>query len=570
MKFFYGSLFFILITLVGFSQKKIQTYCNPLNLNYRFQPESPSRREAADPVIHLFKGQYFLYASKSGGYWCSDNMLNWKFIPITTLPVEDYAPSVVTIRDTVYFIASVGATHNIYSNANPLEDNWKIASKNFPLSVTDPCLFNDDDGKVYLYWGCSNETPIMGTELDPQKGFNPKSTPLAFINHNARAYGWEKPGDQNEKNESGWNEGAWMNKHEGKYYLQYAAPGTQFKGYADGVYVSDFPLGPFVYMPNSPFSYKPGGFITGAGHGATFADKYGNYWHVATMTISIRHMFERRLGLFPTVFDKDGLMHTYTAFGDYPSFMPEGKVDFEKEQLSPVWMLLSYNKSAKASSCLDKYPVKNAFDEDVRTWWSAASGNKGEWLSVDLAHPCVVNAIQVNFADNDATLLRSSTDVFYQYEIYASNDEKNWTLIIDKHQNKIDAVHDYIVLNKPVKTRYLKIVNARVPDGKFSIYDLRVFGNGLGKKASEIKDFKVSRDDSDKRKAFITWTMDKSATGVVVNYGISKDKLYSSVMVYQKDSLTLTGLNADSRYYFSIDVFNENGVTKGKTIKSDE
>ena len=41
-------------------------------------------------------------------------------------------------------------------------------------------------------------------------------------------------------------EGAWMDKRCGKYYLQYACPGTQFNTYSDGVYVSDNPLGPFT------------------------------------------------------------------------------------------------------------------------------------------------------------------------------------------------------------------------------------------------------------------------------------------------------------------------------------
>jgi hypothetical protein len=44
--------------------------------------------------VHLFKGKYFLYASKSGGYWYSDDMQQWIFRPSATLPVEDYAPTV--------------------------------------------------------------------------------------------------------------------------------------------------------------------------------------------------------------------------------------------------------------------------------------------------------------------------------------------------------------------------------------------------------------------------------------------------------------------------------------------
>ena len=48
------------------------TICNPVNLNYRFCLDKPSRREAADPTMINFKNEYYLFASKSGGYWHSD------------------------------------------------------------------------------------------------------------------------------------------------------------------------------------------------------------------------------------------------------------------------------------------------------------------------------------------------------------------------------------------------------------------------------------------------------------------------------------------------------------------
>lgn len=81
-------------------------------------------------------------------------------------------------------------------------------------------------------------------------------------------------------------EGAWMTKHDGTYYLQYAGPGTEYNVYGDGVYESDSPLGPFRLAKNNPYSYKPGGFLRGAGHGSTMEDRYGNWWHTATMQIS--------------------------------------------------------------------------------------------------------------------------------------------------------------------------------------------------------------------------------------------------------------------------------------------
>jgi hypothetical protein len=396
----------------------------------------------------------------------------------------------------------------------------------------------------------------------------PETEPAVFIEHNIDKYGWEIPGELNETGRNGYNEGSWMTKYNNRYYLQYASPGTEFKTYADGVYTSDSPLGPFTYETYSPFSYKPGGFIGGAGHSSTFMDKYGNYWHVSTMSISVRHMFERRIGLFPAAFDKDGVLRVFTAFGDYPSVVPDHKVDFEKEDFFRGWMLLSYKKNATASSSMENLPVQNAFDENIRTWWSAQSGNEGEWLNVELGDKATVNAIQVNFADNEATLLPDSKNINYCYRILASDDQKSWNVIADKSNNTADACHDYIVLDKPVKVKYIRIENVKVPDGKFSIYDLRIFGSKDGSKPSEVKDLNVVRNQQDTRRAVVKWPKDEQATGFVVNYGTDSSKLYTSVMVYDADSLMLTGLNKDVTYYYSIDAFNESGITKGTQVVS--
>jgi len=246
--------------------------------------------------------------------------------------------------------------------------------------------------------------------------------------------------------------------------------------------------------------------------------------------------------------------------------MPDRTIDFEKESLFKGWMLLSYKKNADASSSVDNYPVKNAFDEDIRTWWSAISGNNGEWLSVELDDNSTVNAIQVNFADNESNLKPDSENIFYCYRILASDDGKSWDVISDKSNNTEDACHDYIELGMPVRAKYIKIENVRVPGGKFSIYDLRIFGSREGELPSAVGDFTVIREDADTRRARLEWPEDGDATGFIINYGIDKSKLYSSVMVYDTNSLTLTGLNKDVPYYFSIDAFNESGIAEGTKV----
>ena len=558
-------LLLLVISCSSEKSKKEMSYCNPVNLNYRFQfTDGPSYREAADPAMLRYKDKYIQFASHSGGYWYSDDLITWSFLPIKSLPIEDYAPDAITINDTTYYAGSAGARKPIYYTTNPLEDNWKPKNDTLTFAIWDPHFFLDDDGEVYLYWGCSNSLPIYGVRLNSK--MQAVTEPEVFINHNQDKYGWEVPGENNELTRNGWNEGAWMTKYNNRYYLQYAAPGTEFKTYADGVYTSDSPMGPFRYESYSTFSYKPKGFAGGAGHSSTFQEKYGNYWHIATMSISVRHMFERRLGLFPAAFDKDGVLRTFTAFGDYPTIMADHKIDFEKESLFRGWMLLSYKKKAEASSVWENYPIKNAFDEDIRTWWSAGTGEAGEWLSVELDDNSTVNAIQVNFADNESTLKPDSKNIWYCYRILASNDKINWEVIIDKSNNAKDACHDYIELPKPVKAKYIKVENVKVPDGKFSIYDLRIFGNREGKIPGIVNNFTVEQDTADSRKAKIDWPEENLATGYIINYGTDPNKLYTFVMVYDSNSVTLTGLNKDVPYYFSIDAFNESGITKGVKI----
>jgi len=545
-----------------------QVIANPLNLNYRFQPGKEDRREAADPVLEYFKGKYYLFASKSGGYWSSPDLVDWTYIPCKTIvELDNYAPSILVVGDTLYFIASGS---KIYKTTNPDIDNWEQLTTDLKHlgdsrdPYHDPAFFQDDDGRIYFYWGCSDRFPIEGIELDPSNNFNPIGKPVTLIVHAPDKYGWEVRGKNNDSGKNGYNEGPCVIKYKGKYYLHYAAPGTEFRNYGDGMYISDKPLGPYTYVESSPFSFKPGGFIGGAGHGHTFLDKFGNYWHVATMTISVRHMFERRIGLFPTYITKGGDMHSHTVLTDYPFEVPQKKVDFEKNDFSKKWNLLSYGKQVKASSSLSGYEAEKANDEAVESWWASNTGNVGEWWQVDLGKPMEVNAIQVNFADHGFTLKSENSYFNYQYYVECSDNGQNWNRIADRTDNKKDMPHELIVFNTPQKTRFLRITNARKMNGKFSMYDFRVFGKGNGKQPKETASVKVDRKE-DKRRFSLTWDKVDGVTGYIVKWGIKKDQLKNSEMVFE-NKFEAGYFNRDSEYFFSVDSFNENGITTGKKI----
>ena len=149
-------------------------------------------------------------------------------------------------------------------------------------------------------------------------------------------------------------EGAWVNKHNKKYYLQYGAPGTEFSGYGDGVYVADKPMGPFIYQSHNPFSFKPGGFAKGADMGPPYQTCSNNGGMFLLLLVAVKNNFERRIGIWPTQFDKDDILYTNTAYGDYPHYLPNAKANHDASQFTG-WMLLNYQKPVKVSSTIRRF-----------------------------------------------------------------------------------------------------------------------------------------------------------------------------------------------------------------------
>ncbi|HCW07116.1 MAG TPA: xylosidase, partial [Cytophagales bacterium] len=385
----------------------------------------------------------------------------------------------------------------------------------------------------------------------------PQGTRKEMIWLDSDRFGWQRFGEHMDNTFlDAFIEGAHVTKHNKKYYLQFGAPGTEFSGYADGVAMSDAPLGPYEWQ-SDPLSIKLGGFARGAGHGSTFQDNKKNYWHVSTIQISVKNTFERRIGIWPAGFDKDDVMWCSTAFGDYPHFLP----DAEKPSEFSGWMLLNYAKPITVSSTYANFTANKANDEDMKTYWSAATGNAGEWIQTDLGNVSTVNAIQINYADQDVDQdrLGKRTDQFHQYKLFYSLDGKKWTLLVDKSQNKTDVPHEYVELTKPVQARFIKLENVHMPTGKFAISGLRVFGNGNSAKPENVKDFIVLRTEKDKRSAFIKWRPISNAYAYNLYYGTAPDKLYTCIMVMEKNDYWLKTMDKTKTYYFTIEAINENG-----------
>jgi len=362
-------------------------------------------------------------------------------------------------------------------------------------------------------------------------------------------------------------EGAWMTKHDGKYYLQYAVPATENNVYGDGCYVGDSPLGPFTPAKNNPYSYHPGGFIRGAGHGSTMEDRNGQYWHISSMGINVNHDMERRLGLWKAGFDDEGELWCDQRFGDWPRRFDQ------PSWTDPDWMLLSYGKDATVSSGKGKEYLT---DEAIRTWWVADADDKQPVVTLDLGAVKTVNAVQINFADDHPEVpvpedpahmenrhiqtMEESKDYRTRWTLEASEDGSSWTMLCDKSQVETDLSHDFLEFPDGVSAQYLRLTVIEVPIGVPALSGIRVFGKAEGEAPAAPTGVTIEKvSDLD---VVVSWDADE-ATGHIVNWGFAPDKLYHSCTVFGKNEQKIGALIKGQPVYFRVDSFNESGVSHG-------
>ena len=600
-------------------------YCNPINVPYAYSFKKEPRdnfkltvnREAADPSMVMYGEKYYLFASMTGSVWVSEDMVSWKAYSLPgNLPIYDYAPDVRVIGEWLYFTASNrGVPCSFYRTKDPIHGPYEEIKGT--MEYWDPNLFLDDDGRMYFYWGCDNRTPIWGVELDPQT-MSPIGEKKDLIKGNPWSRGYERFGENHSENPRSeaeidvcfakfledcgerakdipkenydmirttfanlpYIEGAWMTKHDRKYYLQYACPGAEINVYADGVYIGDSPLGPFVPAESNPFSYKPGGFLPGAGHGSTMKDKEGRWWHTATMRISKNHVFERRVGIWPCGFDEEGTLYCNQRYGDWPL-----KADDIKENpwKNPEWMLLSFRAKVSSSGCVSGHEENYAVDENVQTWWKADRCNE-PWIQMDLGDIMDVHAIQLNFADDmeneipcpgkmiqtpDAERYIDLNNHVTAWYLEGSLDGRNWFMLEDKRKTEGDMPHDFLVWEEGKKIRQLRLTVIKVPyEQNPSISGFRVFGTGNGErpkkpvvKIKRISELDMMIDVKGKENPL------ENVVGYQILWGNSPDKLYHSWMVMGECKNHRVGaLVKGQQYYVRVDAFNTAGITEGDTV----
>jgi len=572
-----------------------RTICNPMDLNYDYRnygADMPVCIEGADPVVVLFHDEYYLFSSMTMGYWVSPDLAEWEYIPCSKKQLPDihgYAPAAMVMDDAVYFHQGYH-TYNMWRSTNPRDpDSWENVSTNC-YGHHDPAIYHDPDAdRVWLTYGCGDlkTEPISVQELD-RKTLDNKGAAVDCIMADQSTRGWERTFDNNTATGWGFTEGSQIFKVGDRWYLIYSGY-SLFKDYANGLFTSDHPTGPYTYYEGSPVSHKNTGFVGSAGHGCFFQDKFGNWWNATCASVYATHPFERRLNLFPAGIDVDGNLYTMTALGDYPVTLPEGPRDHRKLH-NPGWMLLSKNAKVTASSeavgettqqknyggrlhesqgkwvmdSRDDHSSKYGVDDDIRTIWSATSGKEGEWFQIDLGRVCTVAAVQVNYGEYQIQTTDPSKK-YHSYRVEVSTDLKTWSTLIDKWENKTHEPHDYIQLEQPVKALALRVVNRQMPgDGWFALRDLRVFGSDGGAEPGAVADF-TSKRHPDDMGASLSWKPVENADTYVVRYGIHPGKLYNQYQV-DEPSAEVRTLNAGVEYFFRVDTVNANGLQEGRKV----
>ena len=285
------------------SSTATQTYSNPI-----IDLIGP-----ADPHVILHEGTYYLYPTLDGkGYdvFISKDLVNWERQPkcFTDPRGGAWAPDVFHHQNgdgkfyLYYTVDRPGGGKQIGVAVadhplGPFEDQ-----KNLVDGSIDAHLFQDDDGKLYLYYV---ELPGFINWVQPM------ADPLTMKGERVEVL---RPTEPWEKKKGAVTEGPWMLKRDGTYYLMYSGSGADGPDYAIGYATSKSPMGPFTKYERNPIASRGHG-VFGPGHHSVVTGPDGDLWMVYHQQNSEKIGWRRFLAIDPIWFDEHGIIHAKTTRG---------------------------------------------------------------------------------------------------------------------------------------------------------------------------------------------------------------------------------------------------------------
>ncbi len=232
-----------------------------------------------DPFILLHDDTYYAYgtyAEDGIAVYISQDLLTWEPVPGNRLALDKkdswgdrwfWAPEVYHVDGTFYMYYSADEHICVATSDSPLGPFKQAVKK--PMLEGEKCidnsLFIDDDGKPYVFFDRFNDgLNIWVAELEDDLMTIRGETMKKCINVSQP---WEKVWPRV-------NEGPFVLKYKGKYYMTYSANSYESPFYGIGYATADEVTGPWTKYEGNPILQKPGELV-GVGHSAMFTDKEG-------------------------------------------------------------------------------------------------------------------------------------------------------------------------------------------------------------------------------------------------------------------------------------------------------
>lgn len=277
---------------------------NNISAQQTFTSSQPDIKKVpfGDPFIMLWEGTYYAYGTQSDqgiAMYVSDDLLNWH-IPAEAkngiaLHRDDvwadrwfWAPEVYHVNGTFCMYYSADEHICVATSDSPFGPFRQQVQK--PMiegeKAIDNSLFIDDDGKPYLFFDRFNDgLNIWVAELE-ENLLEIKPETMVKCIHVSQP--WEEIWPRV-------NEGAFVMKHNGVYYMTYSANSYESPFYGIGFATAPSVKGPWTKYDQNPIFQKPGDLV-GVGHSALFTDKEGKlrivfHAHNSTTRIHPRNMY---------------------------------------------------------------------------------------------------------------------------------------------------------------------------------------------------------------------------------------------------------------------------------------
>lgn len=425
-------------------------------------------RELADPSALWHEGKWYLYPSVDMAWVSADEGRSWQHQPLNVRDLG-YAPTIVHHRDRFLLMASHS---DLYAGPTPLGPFTSIGKLVLPAvpgipGHIDPMLFSDE-GRLFYYWGCTPNSGLWGVELDQENPTRPIGEPRELIPFLPDSHVFERVGSFNQNPNTGWMEGAWMIKANGRYHLTYSAGGTQYRTYTMGAYVGDSPLGPFRPQRHNPIFRTTEGLVTGTAHGCIVRGPRDRLWVFYTVFAGAVHGFERRLGLDLAEFDAHGELHIPPATST-PQPLPG-------DASSELWLPLNESEPNFGSSSAPNAPGRLAADNSLTTWWLPDDADPTPTLTAHFQAKAVVHAARVIWRDVGLDTTAGKDPGAFRYRIEAETSPDVWTTVIDRSANTEDLLIDYRECPPTSATRTRLVILGHPAGIRPGVAEFTVFG----------------------------------------------------------------------------------------------